>query len=69
MSKLSKPVRLLFIGLLLILIGSIVANLLQTDFRRVRVKDFYIGTENNKLSMRSPLSQSTVLQKSHAQRL
>ncbi|HOM67549.1 MAG: Alpha/beta hydrolase family protein [Chloroflexi bacterium ADurb.Bin120] len=45
MSKLSKPVRLLFIGLLLILIGSIVANLLQTDFRRVRVKDFYIGTE------------------------
>ncbi len=45
MSKLSNPVRLLLIGLILILIGSFVANLLQTDFRRVRVKDFYIGTE------------------------
>ena len=45
MNKLSKPVRNLLIGLILILIGSIFANLLQTDFYKVRVKDFIIGTD------------------------
>lgn len=44
MKNFSKPVRNLFIGLILILIGSVFAHLLQTDFHRVRVKDFYIGT-------------------------
>lgn len=45
MKTLSKPVRILLIGLILILVGSILANLIQTDLRRVRVKDFYIGVE------------------------
>ncbi len=46
MKKLSKPVRLLCIGLILILIGSVAANALQSNFWSVRVKDFTIGTTN-----------------------
>ncbi len=45
MKKLSKPVRNLIIGLILILVGSIFASMLQTDFYRVRVKDYTIGIE------------------------
>jgi len=45
MKSLSKPVRNLFLGIILILVGSIFAHLLQTDFHRVRVKDYVIGVE------------------------
>ena len=45
MKKLSKPVRILFIGLIMILVGSIAASALQTNFYTVRVKDLTIQTE------------------------
>ncbi|MCB2214039.1 hypothetical protein KQH50_01465 [bacterium] len=45
MKKLSKPARNLLIGLIMILVGSFLASMLQTNFYNVRVKDFTIGTE------------------------
>ena len=45
MKKLSKPERTLIIGLIMILVGSVFASMLQTNFYSVRVKDYTIGTE------------------------
>ncbi len=45
MKKLSKPERILIIGLIMILVGSLVANTLQTDFHNVRIKDLTIQIE------------------------
>ena len=45
MKKFSKPVRILFIGLILILIGSVAASALQTNFYKTRIKDITIQTE------------------------
>ncbi len=45
MKKLSKPVRILFIGLIMILVGSLVASALQTNLFKTRVKDITIQTE------------------------
>ena len=45
MKKFNKPVRILFIGLIMILIGSVSASALQTNFYSVRVKDLTIQTE------------------------
>ncbi len=43
--KNTKPERILVIGLILILVGSLAASALQTDFYQVRIKDLYIQTE------------------------
>jgi len=45
MKKMSKPVRILITGFILILVGSVFANLLQTDFGQVRIKDLTIQIE------------------------
>ena len=45
MKKLSKPERTLIIGLIMILVGSVFASMLQTNFYSVRVKDYTIGIE------------------------
>lgn len=45
MKKLSKHERNLIIGLILILVGSVFAHLLQTDFKQVRIKDLTIQIE------------------------
>lgn len=46
MKKMSKPVRNLLIGLILILVGSVFAHLLQSDFHRVRVRDIILPTDH-----------------------